>query len=365
MAIQCKRCAKKIDRYDDYLLCRGKCNSNFHLNCVSVSAGEYTRLRTSGEVKSWNCDSCKQDVTSNNELAEALDRVDDKTHDTTTVCNIEIIIAREINKVIHIINETITNPLKADIKMLINENRILSEEIKSLKDSIEENYKKNKNNSTTDGAIGLDRVDLEEKKIENHAKQSPRRDNSTDDKVIDLRSDNKSEKIIETYRSVLKDTGAIKKINNPDKNEKNVKKKNVIANDTHGNNDFTLVVNKKKKFSDNKTEANDKVQIRNRKSLVRGVGDVLDLKGVERYMHRHVCRLSPETKAEDIIKYLKPKIPNIMCDKLQSRQPSIYSSFKVSVPARCIDIIDDSNIWPEGVLVNRFFHHKEVKERMT
>lgn len=72
----------------------------------------------------------------------------------------------------------------------------------------------------------------------------------------------------------------------------------------------------------------------------------------------HVTNLDSKTDVSVLDKYLKGFSSNIVIEKLHSKNPEKYSSFKLSVPAAESSSILDSNIWPEGVVVNRFFRPK-------
>ncbi|KAL3266452.1 hypothetical protein HHI36_010624 [Cryptolaemus montrouzieri] len=57
------------------------------------------------------------------------------------------------------------------------------------------------------------------------------------------------------------------------------------------------------------------------------------LKSIPRTSSIYIARLDPETKVEDLNLFLKDVVPVFDCVKLNSRQPELYSSFKLSVPA--------------------------------
>lgn len=72
----------------------------------------------------------------------------------------------------------------------------------------------------------------------------------------------------------------------------------------------------------------------------------------------HVTNCDPETTSEDLTSYLKTIVSSIQVDRLQSRNPSQYSSFKISVPSEDVPKILKSELWPSGVIVNKFFRAK-------
>ena len=86
------------------------------------------------------------------------------------------------------------------------------------------------------------------------------------------------------------------------------------------------------------------------------------LKGVPKSCSLHVYRLTPDTKCEDVIDFLKTKLEVLSCVKLDSKQPHIYSSFRVDIYEESLDIALNPDIWPINAHVRRFFH---VPHRVT
>lgn len=90
------------------------------------------------------------------------------------------------------------------------------------------------------------------------------------------------------------------------------------------------------------------------------------IKAVARYAHLHVYRLDPDLSVEQLSNYLKTKnILNSKVEKLQSKYPEQYSSFKVSVPLSCLEDIKNPNLWPKDTGINRFFYRLQKKEGTT
>lgn len=57
----------------------------------------------------------------------------------------------------------------------------------------------------------------------------------------------------------------------------------------------------------------------------------------------------------DIIAYLNSKnIPDVKCETMKSKNPEIYTSFKVAVPVNHIEAFENPNIWPEYVGIDRY-----------
>lgn len=98
-------------------------------------------------------------------------------------------------------------------------------------------------------------------------------------------------------------------------------------------------------------------QPKKKNNTVYGTVENTLIKGVTRYSHFHICKLQPSTCAEDVVKYLESKnICDVKCEKIVSRFPNEYSSFKVSVPFKYKEEITKAELWPQDVGINPFLH---------
>lgn len=87
------------------------------------------------------------------------------------------------------------------------------------------------------------------------------------------------------------------------------------------------------------------------------------LQGVPKTISLHVYRLSPATKVEHVINFLKNKFPEVRVEQLTSRHPDMYSSFKVDIYEEHFEAALDPNLWPLNACVRRFLHfHPRVIE---
>lgn len=90
------------------------------------------------------------------------------------------------------------------------------------------------------------------------------------------------------------------------------------------------------------------------------------IKAAVKYSHYHVYRLQPNIKCEQLEMHLKNKnIDNVKCTKITSKHPDEYSSFKVTVPARYENIIQDPATWPQDVCINRFLARLWKENKVT
>lgn len=76
----------------------------------------------------------------------------------------------------------------------------------------------------------------------------------------------------------------------------------------------------------------------------------------------HVTRLSPETTIAEMLEFLNQHSYDVSIEKINSKQPEVYSSFKIILASDLLDQVMSPTFWPEGVAVNRFFtRHRQLK----
>lgn len=92
-------------------------------------------------------------------------------------------------------------------------------------------------------------------------------------------------------------------------------------------------------------------------NVVYGTADKnCSIKAVRRFSHFHVSRLDPNLTVEELLQYLQGRdIANAKLEKLQSKYPEQYSSFKVSVPSDQVQDVLNPELWPTDTCINRFF----------
>lgn len=87
----------------------------------------------------------------------------------------------------------------------------------------------------------------------------------------------------------------------------------------------------------------------------------LNLKAVQKKIPLFVSRLEPSTSTEDIINNFTDKIPGMDCEKINTKYPESYSSFKITVNSQNYSEAVNPKNWPIGVLVKKFFRGKSTK----
>lgn len=113
------------------------------------------------------------------------------------------------------------------------------------------------------------------------------------------------------------------------------------------------------KYSKNKSIINKR-----NNNVVMG-SKVSDIKTVPKFIDIHVYRLHPNTKSEDLCKYLKSSFPEVICDTISSKHPDQYTSFKVSVYQSNFKKAMQPEVWPAGACINKFFYQRQKKTQIT
>lgn len=80
------------------------------------------------------------------------------------------------------------------------------------------------------------------------------------------------------------------------------------------------------------------------------------LKARTRLAHLHVFDLHPQTTTDMVMEFLKPRFPEVVVTKLDSKHPDSYASFKFSVNENSQTCALDPEMWPVNVSVKKFFH---------
>lgn len=128
---------------------------------------------------------------------------------------------------------------------------------------------------------------------------------------------------------------------------------------------WKIVKSKKKKSNQNQKETSFEVpKLKKRNNMIIGSSKSTTLISAPKksLFHIHVSRLDPSTTVEDFHRFVNETITDFTCEKLKSKQPDIYSSFKLSFPSVYASKLNDPTFWPEGVTVNKFFLRRRPAE---
>ena len=79
----------------------------------------------------------------------------------------------------------------------------------------------------------------------------------------------------------------------------------------------------------------------------------------------HVSRLHPDTDVNSLITFMSSISSDITCEKLNSKMPEVYSSFKITIPASLTETVMNSEFWPNGVTINKFFRKRLLPPQIS
>lgn len=123
------------------------------------------------------------------------------------------------------------------------------------------------------------------------------------------------------------------------------------TDNSQNTNDFTVVKHKK----------GSKPLIGTRKpdAEKKGSGTAVILKAADRKAYVYIGRLETATSADTIQSYIRDntKINNVIVDKIESKGD--FAAFKITCDYDSLNIIKDSELWPSGTVINRFFFSKK------
>lgn len=105
--------------------------------------------------------------------------------------------------------------------------------------------------------------------------------------------------------------------------------------------------------------------VRNRPLVVGSFSGSTSVEGVEKFKAFHVSNLKPSTTVEDLQSFLNKNFAIAKCEKLSSKYPDSYSSFKVLIPDSDYEKALDGSNWPNKANVHRFFRPRVVNNQTT
>lgn len=100
----------------------------------------------------------------------------------------------------------------------------------------------------------------------------------------------------------------------------------------------------------------------NKNKTITGIAANLQLKAVSKFSYLYITRLDKDITVEDLRQHLQQfNYKEVICDKMNSKHPEIYSSFRVGVPSHQLEQLRKPENWPMGALVNTFFWRKKLE----
>lgn len=147
-----------------------------------------------------------------------------------------------------------------------------------------------------------------------------------------------------------------------DNNTTRLKEDNTAVNSYKSSIDNNTTKNPSNSQSEEWSTVSHKRSIRKRsRALVVGsCSGNSSVEGNEKFSIFHVTNLKPETTAENLQDFLKSNFSSVRCEKLTSRYPENYSSFKVTIPSSDYEKALDGSNWPIRASIHRFFRPRKI-----
>lgn len=325
--LSCSKCSNKIDRNDEAIDCQ-VCLKSYHIGCSSIPNESFNKMREDGTQNKWKCDNCE----STSDLHDSTLHVQANLKDQSS----------KLDSIVQLAVEKALAPLVSEIfslkDLVVKQNK----QINSLIDQLH-HMQVSKNANTT---ITADR-------------SFKRQRSSPDDKIpehmMGIPPDVGATHCSSTQYTVLK---------TPD--QVSTAATDALELPRSVSSQWTTVENKKKLNQKNKKITKSKENENKIKSTIKQGNYIRPIIGSsnstalhsaprKRLSHIHISRLSPSTSVEDINKFLGDIATDLTCEKLKSKQPDIYSSFKISFPSEYETKLMDPQLWPEGIMINKFF----------
>lgn len=392
----CSVCNLKIDvRYDDRIKCC-QCLECVHLKCVDISLEQYQLMNEKDILKSWMCVACKNgddpsvgenvdvqrdnnannpsEVSADKALLKILDHIADRQTiilEKLTCKNLEPCHCSNAIEEFKIENEKLRATINAQQRMIAEMRNEFKDHILELKAMINNTSSK----STTDVRIVNNAAGKKSNSAElNH------KDGGFVNNKIKLPP---KQSAVKTSPSVCDSVASVIIGNLPrtetdlpkpraDKKQKSMQRTSAIED--HSPSEISAQAVREaitKAKCSSVIDLNQNVDrphsggINGSRSFVKRknepiIGDrpadlQCKLRAATSFTYWHVYRLHPDTKADDVVNYLKTDFPSVLVETLKSANPAVYSSFKVMVEAKDGARVSDPGLWPSGTRINRFF----------
>lgn len=83
------------------------------------------------------------------------------------------------------------------------------------------------------------------------------------------------------------------------------------------------------------------------------------VKTIDKNAYLHVFKTHPDLTTDELKTLLVTRFPEVIVEKLNSKHPLKYSSFKITINFDNLEHAMKPDVWPRGAWVNRFFHGKK------
>lgn len=332
-------CNKNIGRYHDYIACNGQCSGKFHIRCVKISIEVFTSMKKNSEDKCWLCPNCKQGADTSSEKLAAMSIGQDSN------ISLDAQMKEIERRILSSINDHIVEPLINKINKLSEENNVLIAKVNNFT-AIMNSLKNCK--CYRAGETKNVNKNSPKKNTLNQKTKSPKKFTNTE-KHADVQSEVVEPELNKQTKKTIADKNLengkySKSLSDSSSNKQNESKTIIGGSLEEDNNGFKVVTKKKRPMNSH---------------LVMGTAKDSSLKGALQYNHFHIRGLDPQTSEFDVKDFLsKNRFLHAKCEKIQSKYPDSYSSFKVSILAENSDNFKNPELRPTGVKINTYYFRK-------
>lgn len=345
----CSHCSEKLPPENDFVVC-GECNSRFHYTCSSVR--ETVWRKYSKDVKlSWKCAICKiktvaadseQSCVNDGDLVNGQATPNDSVRKGCKDLNPQksINLSDEIDYLKQLLihkdliiegQVDLINSLKAQIQLMTANTALETKVLKG-----------NSANSQGHSAVS-----------QGHSASPQGRSFKPGPPEVQSRLKTRNMHGIQCEAQPVKIDGPSSA---PEGNS--VQKSNYAIHEAHARAKMNEVINLAQDVDGTDWRTVKPKRYRNNRQVV--IGERSDdgkcrLKASEALSYWHVYRLHPGTSTAEVEDYLKNDFPGVRVEELKSSNPTVYSSFKVTVREVDGPRILDAGLWPSGTRINRFF----------
>lgn len=385
MVLSCRICGLKVGRSDDHLQCND-CSRCFHLHCGKVEVNEFMNMRQDKSLKLWKCEGCKNAISDTREVNKASTVVHIADHSinaqedmaSSTPGNVVLVNKTDIEKILQGQLQIIAtlkdtqkdlNSVKQEnwkLKEAIVDNRELINDLRKqisvLENTIGQwrqqslancNNSKNMTQKST-AVLGVKNRELSidpnkiligkrlpQKVSGNNEIKQKQISSSIDVVPIDGSRGN-------NLQCSIRDSG----IGRDPVQESGVTVAGLTGGDLPSaaaecDDNWTEVERKKRRHRGNKSNF-----------VVGSIAETCGIQVAPRKAFLFVSRLKADTSCSDVVAYLKPRFPEVVCEQLPSRFPEHCASFKVIIDFSNLELAMHPEVWPMGAYVGRFFQRR-------
>lgn len=314
----CVKCSKNINKTTYKIGCTGSCNQWYHRECSGLSESQIDEL-SKGKF-TYLCTTCKilsktiEEGKSDSAFYDAIENLENVNK--LDVCVFAYILKQK---------DIIINELREKNKILLDQIDLLNKTknrptLETAKREKISNVKNTKSSNTITQQSPTNLQESSSTKIRNSAgvSKSPADSDITDQKMSYEMLKVKTKQVCNDYIELGKDEPKRTDVLN---GKPKIRKRDIIV----GNNEGIKV---------------------NGKEVV----------GVPSFTPLHVYRIDPTLTADELTDLVKVNFPEVKIDKLNSKYPDLYSSFKVNIHTKNFEHAMDPSKWPTGAYVQRFFY---------